>query len=87
MADRHKMALVEKADVIKNNKTLQAMLVKSAKGTELLQLLATANTNIEKLAVMKAIADYDETASILKEKDLEMARPKLIIGDNKKEEN
>ena len=87
MQDRHKMALVEKADVIRNHPTLQAMLVKSNKGTELLQLLATANTNIEKLAVMKAIADYEETASVLREKDLEMARPLLVIGDNKKEEN
>lgn len=82
---RHKMALIEKAEVIRRNKTLQAQLAKSAKGTELLQVLATAQTKIEKLAVMKAIAEYQETRSVLMEKNLEMSYPLFTVGDNEEE--
>ena len=82
---RHKMALIEKAEVIRRNKLLQAQLAKSAKGTELLQVLATAQTKIEKLAVMKAIAEYQETRSVLLENNLEMSVPQFTVGDNEEE--
>ena len=71
MQPRHKMAVAMRADNFKKNPYLKAMLAKNLKGTDLLKALLLAKTPVEKVLIMKEIANYEKAQMEMDMTDLD----------------
>ena len=86
---RHKMAIAMRADNLKQNPQLKAMLAKNLKGTDLLQMLITAKTPAEKVLIMKQIANYEKAQLEMDETDLDrqLMYPLLLQNEIKRDDD